>query len=40
VYHHDTCRRCGGPIEALTIANRRIDACPACQPRPPTPTAL
>jgi formamidopyrimidine-DNA glycosylase len=35
VYHHESCRRCGGPIEALTIANRRIDACPRCQPRPP-----
>jgi endonuclease-8 len=33
VYHHDLCRRCGGPIEALSIANRRIDACPSCQPR-------
>jgi endonuclease-8 len=33
VYHHDMCRRCGGPIEALTVANRRIDACPSCQPR-------
>jgi endonuclease-8 len=36
VYHHETCRRCGGPIEALAIANRRIDACPSCQPRRPT----
>jgi endonuclease-8 len=33
VYHHEACRRCGGPIEALNVANRRIDACPSCQPR-------
>jgi formamidopyrimidine-DNA glycosylase len=33
VYHQDGCRRCGEPLERLTVGGRRIDACPACQPR-------
>lgn len=31
VYHQDVCRRCGGPMATLSVANRRIEACPACQ---------
>ena len=31
VYHQETCRRCGGPMATLEVANRRIEACPRCQ---------
>ena len=31
VYHHDTCRRCGGAITPIEVAGRRIDVCPTCQ---------
>lgn len=31
VYHQETCRRCGGPMSTLDVANRRIEACPVCQ---------
>ncbi|MBE7216951.1 MAG: Fpg/Nei family DNA glycosylase [Caulobacteraceae bacterium] len=31
----ETCPRCDGPIERLTIAGRRAFACPHCQPPPP-----
>lgn len=30
-YHRTECVRCGGPIEQLAVAGRRIDACPTCQ---------
>lgn len=30
-YHQESCRRCGGRIDRLAVAGRRIDACPACQ---------
>lgn len=30
-YHQESCRRCGGPLTAITVANRRIDTCPTCQ---------
>ena len=30
-YHQEVCARCAGPITALTVAGRRIDACPTCQ---------
>ena len=31
VYHQEACRRCGGPMATLSVANRRIEACPVCQ---------
>lgn len=31
VYHRLDCSRCGGPVRRLTVAGRRIDACPTCQ---------
>ena len=31
VYHHDTCRRCGGRLAAIEVAGRRIDVCGTCQ---------
>ena len=31
IYKKDACPGCGGPTEQLTLANRRIDWCPACQ---------
>lgn len=30
-YHQDGCVRCGGAIDRLEVAGRRIDACPTCQ---------
>lgn len=30
-YHQEQCVRCGGPIAPLSVAGRRIDACPRCQ---------
>jgi endonuclease-8 len=30
-YHQVDCLRCGGPVEQLSVAGRRIDACPTCQ---------
>jgi endonuclease-8 len=33
VYHQERCRRCGEPLERLTLGGRRIDACGSCQPR-------
>lgn len=30
-YHQEACVRCGGVVVALTVAGRRIDACPTCQ---------
>lgn len=33
IYKADSCPQCSGPVETLSIASRRIDACPKCQPR-------
>lgn len=33
VYHRDTCRRCGTPLEVSEIGGRRCWSCPAEQPR-------
>ncbi|HSL57811.1 MAG TPA: DNA-formamidopyrimidine glycosylase family protein [Acidimicrobiales bacterium] len=33
VYHRDTCRRCGTPLEVADIGGRRCWSCPAEQPR-------
>ncbi|MEN0064061.1 MAG: DNA-formamidopyrimidine glycosylase family protein [Myxococcota bacterium] len=35
VYRRRTCLRCEGPVETLTIGQRKAYACPACQPRVP-----
>ena len=33
IYKAERCPRCSSNVETLTIAARRIDACPKCQPR-------
>jgi endonuclease-8 len=30
-YHQESCVRCGGLVTPLSVAGRRIDACPICQ---------
>ena len=35
VYHCDICRVCATPIRSTTLAARRLDFCPRCQPRRP-----
>ncbi len=35
VYHQEVCRVCGTTIRTTTLAARRIDWCPHCQPRRP-----
>ena len=32
IYKAERCPRCGGPVETHTVAARRVDACPKCQP--------
>ena len=30
-YHQPSCIRCGGAVTTMSVAGRRIDACPTCQ---------